>query len=38
MFALPKDNTFPFNMRYDVTHTSATDKREPIHILDLLKN
>ncbi len=39
MFALPKDkdNTFPFNMSYDVTHTSATDKREPIHILDLLK-
>lgn len=37
MFALPKDNTFPFDMSYDVTHTSATDKREPIHILDLLK-
>lgn len=37
MFALPKDNIFPFNISYDVTHTSATDKREPIHILDLLK-
>ncbi|HEQ3959390.1 helix-turn-helix transcriptional regulator [Staphylococcus epidermidis] len=37
MFALPKDNTFPFNMSYYVTHTSATDKREPIHISDLLK-
>lgn len=39
MFTLPKDqdNTFPFKIRGDVTHTSAIDKREPIHFLDLLK-
>ncbi|WP_145418351.1 helix-turn-helix domain-containing protein [Staphylococcus hominis] len=39
MFALPnnQNNTFPFYISHDVTHTSVTDKREPIHILDLLK-
>lgn len=39
MFVLPKgqDNTLPFKILGDVTHTSAIDKREPIHFLDLLK-